>query len=896
MVIEIKKIDRVYQTLLFLEKDKKEGVTAREIAGAMEANRANISRYLNQLYRNGKLKKIEGRPVLYKSLSVENKNPTSRSLDTIVGAKLSLSKPIQQAKAAIYYPPRGLHTLLLGGTGVGKTMFAELMHRFAIETENFDKKAPFVQFNCADYADNPQLLIGHIFGVKKGAYTGASRDRDGLLKKADRGILFLDEVHRLSPQGQEMLFTYIDKGYFRPLGETDKEITADVLIIAATTEKPESYLLSTFIRRIPMMITLPSLRERGLEERYLLIESFLKEESKRVGRSIYINKNSLISLLLYDCPNNIGQLNSDIQLACGRAFLTFKTENKEYMMITQSELPDHVKKGIMKIHQHRKDVEDILKEKGEILNFSYKDKNISDNSEATGSKFFYDIIEKKLNSLREVNIKEERINEILNIDIESYFKKHLDSLPAVMKKDEVRKIVDDKTASMVEKILKLASKRLNRDYDKKIYFGLALHLQKSIERIQNGEKIYHPELNHIRVTYPEEFMVAMEVAKFIDDKYRIEVPLDEIGYISMFLSSNPYRTRGKERQKTGILVIMHGSSTASSMVEVANELVGDEHAVALDMPLNIDPETIFKKALEEVIKIDQGRGVLLLVDMGSLSNFGDMISEKTGRKIETIEMVSTPVVIDACRKAMLGQDLYQIYRSCKDISINRKRPQKKKVRKKAIITTCFTGEGASVRLKEIIADRLQDSENIEIISLNILNHEHFLTTLKQYEENYKILAVVGTVDIELEEIPFISAVDVLSGDGIGQIEDIIKNEEIYLKIEDSLKEHIKSLNTVTLVDLIRKAIKRIEKKLTVKISEEVRIGIVLHISFLVEKLIKGDSGIVFSDLEKFQKEYKEEMADIKQSLLSLENKYKIVVGDDELAYLCQMFLENKERY
>ena len=57
----------------------------------------------------------------------------------------------------------------------------------------------------------------------------------------------------LSPQGQEMLFTYIDKGYFRPLGDTDKQIKVEAQIIAATTEDPQSFLLKTFTRRIPMM-------------------------------------------------------------------------------------------------------------------------------------------------------------------------------------------------------------------------------------------------------------------------------------------------------------------------------------------------------------------------------------------------------------------------------------------------------------------------------------------------------------------------------------------------------------------------------------------------------------------------------------------------------------------
>lgn len=91
-------------------------------------------------------------------------------------------------------------------------MFAEVMYSFAKEIGRIKRNAPFVTFNCADYANNPQLLMSQLFGVKKGAYTGADKDRMGLVEKADGGILFLDEVHRLPPEGQEMLFYLIDKG------------------------------------------------------------------------------------------------------------------------------------------------------------------------------------------------------------------------------------------------------------------------------------------------------------------------------------------------------------------------------------------------------------------------------------------------------------------------------------------------------------------------------------------------------------------------------------------------------------------------------------------------------------------------------------------------------------
>ncbi|MDI3548790.1 MAG: hypothetical protein PWR10_2442 [Halanaerobiales bacterium] len=899
---EIKKIDEVYQTLLKLEKRNRDGVSAQELSKELKADRANISRYLNELCRSNKLKKIKGRPVLYCSNKARKTEDTPAkivsSFDDLVGARYSLARPIQQAKAAILYPPRGLHTLLLGETGVGKSMFAGLMHRFAIESKTIREDAPFIQFNCADYADNPQLVMAQIFGVKKGAYTGATQDREGLLKKADGGILFLDEVHRLSPQGQEMLFTYIDKGYFRPLGETEKRVTADVQIIAATTEDPESYLLGTFIRRIPMTITLPSLKDRGLEERYCLVYNFLKEESKRVGRSIYINRNSLISFLLYDCPNNIGQLSSDIQLACARAFLNYKTGNKKYLLISQADLPGHVKKGLMKLHKYREEIESLLQDKGDVLHFSPEDDRQEIRPEVKGTRFFYDIIEEKLNSLRQIDMDEDKINEILNIDIESHFQKHLENLPAVIRKEEIRKVVDEEVANTVDKILSLAAKKLKRSFDEKIYFGLALHLQKSIERISNGDKIYHPELNHIRASHADEFMVAMEAARIIDNKFGIETPLDEIGYLTMFLIKNPYKTRDKVQKKVAVFVIMHGNSTASSMVEVANKLIGTDHAIPLDMPLNMNPEEIFELALKEVNKLERSSSVILLVDMGSLTNFGEMLAEKTGREVKTIDMVSTPVVIDVCRKAVLGQDINEIYRSCRG---NRYSPklnvsQVKAVRsrqKNAIITTCFTGEGAAEKLKEVIEKELPAGSNCEVLPLNILNKEHYLAALKEYKEYYNIIAVVGTVEVEQEGLPFISAVELLSGEGLNYLKRVITELDVYSRIKESLKEHIKVLDSEKLVEDVRQGIINIEEALKLRVPAEVKVGIVLHMSFLIEKLKKGIKETEFPELKEFRDSYQKEMALIKKALVRIEKNYSITISENELAYLCKMFTRNQ---
>ncbi|SHI63072.1 Transcriptional regulatory protein LevR, contains PRD, AAA+ and EIIA domains [Geosporobacter subterraneus DSM 17957] len=691
----MKKIDEIYQTLLLLEERNPAGVFAFELGEVLKMDRANISRHLNELYKQNKLDRVEGRPVRYRSSASQaktyiEKNPgKENSLDRMVGAAYSLQVSVQQAKAAVLYPPRGLHTLLLGETGVGKSMFAELMYKFALETNMIKPNAPFIRFNCADYADNPQLIVTQIFGVKKGAYTGADRDREGLLKQAEAKIY-------------------------------------------------------------------------------------------------------------------------------------------------------------------------ALKNKG---------------------------------------MKEGEINQILNIDIDSHFERYIGNLPHKYRKDEIIKVVDKKIVDIVEEILTIAQKRLNKEYDEKIFFGLALHLHSSIERIRNRSKIYHPNLNFIRSNYVEEFLTAMEAAKWIDQIFQIETPLDEIGYLTMFLASDPYNLEGKEEGKVGLLLIMHGNSTASSMAQVANTLVGVDHAAALDMPLSMKPEVMYELAKESVIRLNEGKGVLLLVDMGSLTNFGEMIYEDTGIITKTIEAVSTPIAIDACRKAVMGRSLLEIYKSFKDSGAHGNTEYiKSNIKKKnIIITACFTGEGASEKLKQIIEEKLHIGDNLRIIPLNILNRKAFVQSIEGYRKEHNVLAIAGTIELHIDDIPFVSAGEILTGNGLKTLQDIIEGEEQYINMGKSIGEYLHGIDGERIIQETRQAAETIARSLQVQISNEVRIGIILHMIFLVDKLSSGGKETDFQELAIYREQFSRELLLVKESIKSLEASFGIDIGENELAYLCKMFLANHNK-
>ncbi len=168
--------------------------------------------------------------------------------------------------------------------------------------------------------------------------------------------------------------------------------------------------------------------------------------------------------------------------------------------------------------------------------------------------------------------------------------------------------------------------------------------------------IVHPDLNNVRKNFKKEFQVAIDLSTIIEEEQQIEIPFDEIGFISMFLSINLGESEPVKENKVEVLVLMHGRQTASSMLEMAQELLGTKLGTAFNMPLAMEVQTMY----EEVLAYVQNRqasltnGLILLTDMGSLNTFGDLIFEETGIKTKAITMSSTMIVIEALRMANVG--------------------------------------------------------------------------------------------------------------------------------------------------------------------------------------------------------------------------------------------------
>lgn len=926
----MKRIEKIY---LFVSKQSKAlsreevasgaGITTKEVAEAFGIQRTNASKDLNELVKDGLLAKIDGRPVRYLECGLVSQTKQSQLKKTpiptrskkeyvdifqkVIGGNGSMKVPIEQAKAAILYPPRGLNCLITGATGSGKTHFAHIMFEFAKDRGLINGHEELVVFNCADYAHNSELLMSHLFGYAAGAFTGANKEKEGLIAKADGGMLFLDEIHRLPPEGQEMIFYFMDNGKYNRLGETAKERQADVRIICATTEDATSYLLSTFIRRIPISIQLPSFNQRQTKEKIDLVKLMVGIEAERIQRKISLTEDVVKALIGSVTYGNVGQLKSNIQLICARSFLSHM--DKEEIVITLEDLTEEVKIGLSLLANNRQFLAELAQDLEPIMEVS-PDQNLMlplvDSYELPYN--LYEIIDEKAALLKDDGVDQDSINQFImtdiNVHLKSFYKDHRLTFDIEKKLAE---IVEQKVIDLTKKIYDVAKAKLNDSFQVNFIYAMSLHISSFLKRHQldnQGEMNSNDSIRKMVKEYPAEYEVALDIKALILDAYQIEIPLEEVEYLTVLLVS---LKKEKPTGRIGIVVAAHGNSTATSMVQVVKQLFGSDNLVAVDMPVEMKPRVALEEIINAVEQVNNGSGVILLVDMGSLGTFSEEIHRRTGILVRTVDMVTTALVLEVARKTeLLDTDLDRLFHSLKNFSgygnnLNQEPeqevPQPNQSLKKAIVAICASGQGTAQRMKDIIEKYLAEvgEKELEVLPISIVE---MAAVLKKLQTNYQLIAVTGIVDPKIG-VRYIPMELLFSGEAKSILQELVLDAEdifepVVLDDQQSweiCQDYLRTNFTFINAEKVMEPFWTFTQKLTEVFlggltNQAFTINMIMHLGGMVERIVRQDCLTVPEDqrsdynLERFQQ--------VKEIAKIVEEALLIKIPPEELYYLMQI--------
>jgi DNA-binding NtrC family response regulator len=246
----------------------------------------------------------------YKLYQIENKVISQHSFESIIGTSRSIKDAVSLARKV---SATDTTVLLLGETGTGKEVFAQSIHYNSTR-----KTKSFVAVNCSAFARD--ILESELFGHKAGAFTGALKDKKGLVEEADGGTLFLDEIGEMSIDLQAKLLRVLESGEFIKVGDT-KTQKVNARIIAATNRELQGEIAKghfredLFYRLSVFTIQLPSLNQRK-EDIKPLAEHYLKEFSDKTNRNITgFDANFIPRLETYSWKGNIRELKNLIERA-----------------------------------------------------------------------------------------------------------------------------------------------------------------------------------------------------------------------------------------------------------------------------------------------------------------------------------------------------------------------------------------------------------------------------------------------------------------------------------------------------------------------------------------------------------------------------------------------------
>ena len=241
-------------------------------------------------------------PLVYKAMDKVKLQRRVYDLENKISKKYSFSSILGQSKAMkealdLAQKVAGTDTtvLLLGETGTGKEVFAQAIHY-----ESPRKNKPFVALNCSGF--NPELLESELFGYKQGAFTGANKDKRGLLEEAHEGTLFLDEIGEMNLDLQAKLLRVLENQTFIKLGDTQTS-KVNVRIIAATNRslKEEAdaggFRLDLYYRLSVFSIELPNLAQRKTDI-MMIARHYLKEFAAKVNKQDFTMDEQFSDLLM----------------------------------------------------------------------------------------------------------------------------------------------------------------------------------------------------------------------------------------------------------------------------------------------------------------------------------------------------------------------------------------------------------------------------------------------------------------------------------------------------------------------------------------------------------------------------------------------------------------------
>lgn len=790
-----------------------------------------ISHYLNRLCEDGVLTKDNNRPVRFFLSATQTPSDAFASPQ-----HESLMQQMILCRAAVDYPPCGLALLLTGESGTGKSFLASQLYDYARQQGLITTGHPLVELNCADYANNPELLSSALFGHSKGAFTGAVSEKEGLLDNANGGMLFLDEVHRLSAENQEKLFLFMDKGYFYRLGNNKHPRSAQVRFIFATTEQVDTVLLRTLRRRIPITVHLPAWHDRTCQERITLLETFLRQEARQLNCDIRLDSTHFYYWLNGRFAGNIGEIRNQIKVLCATAWIA---RHNDYLLDLNAapEKCDVAYHGWL-IH---KDAPHDQLPRGGVLHTIFDDYCTS------------------LDAARFVS------------EMQTWLADH-----------------DQENDShhlqwqMVSTVLDQLCLRWGFTLAPAMRLALFIVLREAIRESADASSRFPlpalcPCSSRSRLL-AQEFINAVAICGEVASPQM----LFNLSAAIFALNDNP-------QAKIQGIIVTHGQSTASSIASLVNQLTGGYYFKAFDMPWLTSTQTIIDMLISHLTLLRNDSGTLILVDMGSLKEIWHGIHQHVHGELVVINNVTTLLALDIAEKLQQGLLMSDITATIPGRYENEIRYYAGIPARDTIIVACISGEGTARKLQDILAQALS-TVNIDVITME---YDTLRLALQQKNALADTRLIITTTELDTGDIPSLTIRNIIQSNTDNLLQHYfagwLDSAEFNRMIQqivglftlEGISSSLNFLNPKVVLEDTEAIIRRYEQGYHCRFENYLYINLVMHIALMTERLMLNN-GHTHRDNQPLDLHQQLAVAQHTRYFQPLIQKYRIAIPQTEI--------------
>jgi transcriptional regulatory protein LevR/transcriptional regulator with AAA-type ATPase domain len=869
-------IDKVYELVKQRYEESGTGILTGEVAAALAMQRSNASAALNQLVKEGRLQKTASRPVQYYLIANGDLTTEETVFHNVIGYNGSLKNAVALAKAAILYPQGVVKALIIGERSTGKKYLANLMVQYGRDMGQLDKQARVVHFDCAQYSGDAARLEAALFSRQ-----------DGQFARAEGGALCLSGANQLilaeSPHFRQLRET----GQLTYLGD-DHPSNVNVFLILTCHPDVSAAVRDELAANTPFVINLPALAQRPLSERLEFINRFFAIESSRANAAVSIDSEILRCLLLYDCPGNLRQLNMEIKQACAKGYVRDYGSRDNTIYLHMSDFSPEVRKGFLNYPKNRDEVARIIPSDYQYVfdknNAVKKYENFNRSSDV------YNQISANLHDLIQEGVDDNSARLMTQDNIDQLFTRYFDQVGSndEVNIEQLSKIVDYQVIETVRAFIAELETQTGRKCPSSAFYGLCLHINNVIRPAGPLQPLSDEYVVSAMRQHPAEYLLCGQFAQQLSQQFNTAMDADQIAIMTNIVTAPGSYVAAVPQ----VLFCCHGENGAQSQKDVVQSLSRSNNVHSFDMSLDSDINHSYQQLKELVQRIDRGKGIIAIYDMGSFKNMLETISGECGIAIRMIWMPAALVGIDAARKCLINDDLDAVYHELlQDLEALHSQDASSAVKPPVIVTLCNTGEGGARQLKEYI-DRYS-ALKIPTIPLAISNRQTLTREVAKIREDKEIYAFVGTYDPQLFGIPFISITDVL-GRPADQLDEVLKQgarrtsapavdyDAIYAYFAEQFT-HVDIARLRKAMDQFLRQIRQLQP-----LDEAQEVGLLTHTACVIESTLAGRPPRPQVDSERILNEYPELFRQVSKCVRPLEKDFDMIFPDCEIANMMRI--------